>query len=150
MDTHSQIQELANNSEIENSRNKSHPKIYQCTVIWLLIFIMKSILTVLISVRKPPGTSEGSSGFLWKNLKRRPAINNFRLSAYGQFDSLSGCLHQRSCNWSTINYPSLSVLCQASYTQNLNQYVLNLMHFAIILSSHKITHTAFCKVTVMH
>ena len=27
MDTHSRIQELANNSEIENSRNKSHAKI---------------------------------------------------------------------------------------------------------------------------
>ena len=26
--------------------------------------------TILISVRKPPGTSEGSSGLLWKNLKQ--------------------------------------------------------------------------------
>ena len=32
MDTHSQIQEFANNSEIENSRNKSHMKISEFTV----------------------------------------------------------------------------------------------------------------------
>ena len=32
MDTHSRIQELANNSEIENSRNKSHAKISEFTV----------------------------------------------------------------------------------------------------------------------
>ena len=33
MDTHSRIQELANNSEIENSRNKSHAKISEFTVL---------------------------------------------------------------------------------------------------------------------
>ena len=32
MDTHSRIQELANNSEKENSRNKSHAKISKFTV----------------------------------------------------------------------------------------------------------------------
>ena len=32
MDTNSRIQELANNSEIENSPNKSHAKIYEFTV----------------------------------------------------------------------------------------------------------------------
>ena len=32
METHSRIQELANNSEIENSRNKSHAKISEFTV----------------------------------------------------------------------------------------------------------------------
>ena len=32
MDTHSGIQELANNSEIENLRNKSHAKISEFTV----------------------------------------------------------------------------------------------------------------------
>ena len=32
MDTHSRIQELANNSEIENLRNKSHAKISEFTV----------------------------------------------------------------------------------------------------------------------
>ena len=32
MDTHSRIQELGNNSEIENSRNKSHAKISEFTV----------------------------------------------------------------------------------------------------------------------
>ena len=32
MDTHSRIQELAKNSEIENSRNKSHAKISEFTV----------------------------------------------------------------------------------------------------------------------
>ena len=33
MDTHSRIQELANNSEIEKSRNKSHAKISEFTVL---------------------------------------------------------------------------------------------------------------------
>ena len=32
MDTHSRIQELANNSEIEKSRNKSHAKVSEFTV----------------------------------------------------------------------------------------------------------------------
>ena len=32
MDTHSRIQELANNSQIENSRNKTHAKISEFTV----------------------------------------------------------------------------------------------------------------------
>ena len=32
MDSHSRIQELTNNSEIENSRNKSHTKISEFTV----------------------------------------------------------------------------------------------------------------------
>ena len=33
MDTHSRIQELANNSEKENSQNKSHTKISEFTVL---------------------------------------------------------------------------------------------------------------------
>ena len=32
MDAHSRLLELANNSEIENSRNKSHAKIFEYTV----------------------------------------------------------------------------------------------------------------------
>ena len=44
MDTHTRIQEPANNSEIENSRNKSHAKISELTVIFKYVYwYMKQI-----------------------------------------------------------------------------------------------------------
>ena len=39
MSTHFRIQELANNLDIENLRNKSHMKISGCTVCWQLVTI---------------------------------------------------------------------------------------------------------------
>ena len=41
MVTHTRIQELANNSEIENSRNKSHAKISEFTVTKLSVTSLK-------------------------------------------------------------------------------------------------------------
>ena len=40
MDTHSRILELTNNSEIENSQNKSHAKISEFTVTYTLHKLM--------------------------------------------------------------------------------------------------------------
>ena len=42
MDTHSRIQEVANNLEIENSRKKSHAKISEFTVLHERVFVMYS------------------------------------------------------------------------------------------------------------
>ena len=41
MDTNSRIQELANNSEIENSQNESHAKISKFTVFTTILMIRK-------------------------------------------------------------------------------------------------------------
>ena len=50
MSTRSRIQELANNSEIENSRNKSHAKISEFTVLFSRINILFSFKFCIIIV----------------------------------------------------------------------------------------------------
>ena len=49
MDTHSRMQELANNSEIENSRNKSHAKISEFKVVDVvhLFMLLSNVLIQL-------------------------------------------------------------------------------------------------------
>ena len=57
MDTHSRIQELANNSEIEKSRNKSHAKISEFTVAahpaYMFSWYMYKYLSVILVFPTP-------------------------------------------------------------------------------------------------